>query len=94
MKTRNGAIVALLALATCSEQSPDPGSSSVESATRRLGKVPGTEVAVWQKIGSNTTPDARYLQAATFDSRSPTGSPFLRTKVLSSKKNMPTTSTP
>jgi MYXO-CTERM domain-containing protein len=68
MKTRNGAIVALLALATCSEQSPDPGSSSVESTARRLGKVPGTEVAVWQKLGSTTTPDARYLQAATFDS--------------------------
>ncbi len=68
MKTRNGAIVALLALATCSEQSPDLGSSSVESAARRLGKVPGTEVAVWQKVGSTTTPDPRYLQAATFDS--------------------------
>jgi len=68
MKTRNGAIVALLALATCSERSPDSGSSSVESVTRGLGKVPGTEVATWQKVGSNTTPDPRYLQAATFDS--------------------------
>jgi MYXO-CTERM domain-containing protein len=68
MKTRNGAIVALLALATCSEQSPDPSSSVVESAARRLGKIPSSEAAVWQKVGATTTPDARYLQAATFDS--------------------------
>jgi hypothetical protein len=34
------------------------------------------------------------FSAATFASRSPMGSPWRRTKVLSSKKNMPTTSTP
>ena len=67
MKTRNGAIVALLLLATCSEEAQDPSPATVESAREALGKVPGSEVAVWQKVGSSTTPDLRYLQAAAFD---------------------------
>lgn len=67
MKTRKGAIVALLVLATCSEQSRQTDPSAIESVTRGLGKVPATEVAVWQKLGATTTPDARYLQAVAFD---------------------------
>ena len=67
MKIRNGAIVALLFLATCSEELKDQNSTSVEPNQRALGKVPPSESAVWQKLGSSTTPDGRYLQAATFD---------------------------
>jgi hypothetical protein len=68
MKPRNGAIVALFFLATCNEEAvQNDAPSKVESAKVALGVVPSSEVAVWQKVGSNTTPDARYLQAAAFD---------------------------
>jgi hypothetical protein len=67
MKPRNGAVVALLFLATCSEDVQERGSTNIESAQRALGKVPPSEVAVWQKGGSSTTPDGRYLQAVAFD---------------------------
>jgi hypothetical protein len=68
MKTRNGALAALLLLATCSEQGQEQTPSSIESAKEALGKVPASEVAVWQKLGSTSTPDPRYLQAAAYDS--------------------------
>jgi hypothetical protein len=51
MTARRGAILALLLLATCSEeaQKPRPPSSyAVESTERFLGKVPPSELAVWQ----------------------------------------------
>ncbi len=67
MKPRNGAVIALVFLATCSEESRDPGSSNIESARAALGKSPPTEIATWQKAGSSSTPDGRYLQAAAFD---------------------------
>jgi hypothetical protein len=67
MKSRNGAIVALLFLATCNEEIQTDDSSNVESAKVALGVVPPSEVAVWQKVGSSSRPDARYLQAAAFD---------------------------
>jgi hypothetical protein len=74
MKTRNGAIVALLVLATCSEDGQAPSTSSstespadIESSRLALGKIPPSESAVWQKVGSSSTPDPRYLQAAAFD---------------------------
>jgi hypothetical protein len=67
MKPRNGAIVALLFLATCNEEIQKDDSSEVESAKAALGVVPPSEVAVWQKVGSSSTPDGRYLQAVAFD---------------------------
>ena len=67
MKPRNGAVIALLLLATCNEENQAPVSPTVESAREALGKVPASEVATWQKAGSSTIPDGRYLQAAAFD---------------------------
>jgi MYXO-CTERM domain-containing protein len=67
MKARNGAIVALLFLATCTGDFTASDLAGVESSTRDLGKLPASEVATWQKAGSGTTPDGRYLQAAAFD---------------------------
>jgi hypothetical protein len=67
MKPRNGAVVALIVLATCSEEKPEPGSINLESAQHALGVVPPTEVAVWRKLGGSNSPDGRYLQAAAFD---------------------------
>src|SRR5664279_1751828 len=67
MKPRNGAIVALLFLATCNEEVQKDDSSNIESAKVALGVVPPSEVAVWQKVGSSSTPDGRYLQAVAFD---------------------------
>jgi hypothetical protein len=81
MKTSNGAIVALLLLATCSDEVQDPDSFGVESAERALGQVPATESAVWQKVGSSTTPDGRYLQAVAFDSTRETAVMFGGTNI-------------
>jgi len=67
MKPRNGAVIALLLLATCNEETQSPVSADVESARLALGKLPASEVALWQKLGSSSTPDARYLQAGAFD---------------------------
>ena len=67
MKPRNGAIIALLTLATCNEEAQKENASNIESAKAALGVVPPSEVAVWQKVGSSTTPDGRYLQAVAFD---------------------------
>jgi len=67
MKPRNGAVIALLLLATCNEESQAPVSPTVESAREALGKLPASEVATWTKVGSSTIPDGRYLQAAAFD---------------------------
>ena len=67
MKSKNGAIVALLFLATCNEGAQTDSPSSTESARAALGVVPPSEVAVWQKVGSSNTPDGRYLQAIAFD---------------------------
>jgi hypothetical protein len=67
MKPRNGAIVALLVLATCNEEAQKEDFSNIESDRAALGKVPPSEVAVWQKVGSSTNPEGRYLQAAAFD---------------------------
>ena len=67
MKPRNGAIVALLFLATCNEEAQKNAPSNTESAQAALGVIPPTEVAVWHKAGSSTNPDGRYLQAVAFD---------------------------
>ena len=67
MKPRNGAIVALLFLATCNQEARKDDSSNVESAQAGLGVVPPSEVAVWHKVGSSSNPDGRYLQALAFD---------------------------
>jgi hypothetical protein len=67
MKPRNGAVMALLLLATCNEESQVPVSPTVESAREALGKLPASEVATWTKVGSSTIPDGRYLQATAFD---------------------------
>ncbi len=66
MKPRNGAVIALLLLATCNEENQG-AVSPTESARVALGKLPSSEVATWQKVGSSTIPDGRYLQAAAFD---------------------------
>ena len=67
MKPRHGAVIALLLLATCNEENQAPVSPTVESARVALGKLPASEVATWQKVGSSYIPDGRYLQAAAFD---------------------------
>jgi MYXO-CTERM domain-containing protein len=67
MKLQNTAIAALLLLATCSEGLEPGDNSTVESAKKGLGKLPASEVAVWQKVGSSTAADGCYLQAAAFD---------------------------
>ena len=67
MKLRNGAIVALLFLATCTEEAQEQISSNIQTSKVALGKVPASEVAVWQRVGSSNTPDGRYLQAVAFD---------------------------
>lgn len=66
MKARNGAIVALLVLATCNDNSPSP--SAVEKSHQALGRIPDSEVAAWRRVGASAIPDGRYLQAAAFDS--------------------------
>ncbi len=67
MKLQNTSIAALLLLATCAEGTEPESTPTVESAKRELGKVPASEVAVWQKVGSSNSPDGRYLQAAAYD---------------------------
>ena len=67
MKPRHGAVIALLLLATCNEENQAPVSPTIESAHLALGKLPASEVATWQKVGSSYIPDGRYLQAAAFD---------------------------
>ena len=67
MKATNGAIVGLLALATCNGETQKDDSPTIESSQAALGKVPASEVAVWQKAGSSSSPDGRYLQAAALD---------------------------
>ncbi len=67
MKPRTISIVVLLALAACNEESRKDDPSNIESAKAALGLVPPSESALWQKVGSSSTPDGRYLQAAAFD---------------------------
>jgi hypothetical protein len=67
MKASQGAVVGLLILATCNGEVQKGDLSTPESARAALGVSPPSEVAVWQKVGSTTTPDGRYLQAAAFD---------------------------
>ena len=74
MKRRNGVIVALLFLATCNQETIDPSvprqsstPSSLGPGRAALGKIPASEVAVWQRAGTDFVPDGRYLQAAAFD---------------------------
>ena len=67
MKRRNGAIAALLFLTTCNVAEQNRSSPSVESSSKALGQVPASEVATWTKVGGNTLPEGRYLQAVTFD---------------------------
>jgi hypothetical protein len=67
MKPRNGAVIALLLLATCSEERPSTVDPGGESARMALGKTPASEVATWQKVVSSSTPAGRYLQASAFD---------------------------
>lgn len=67
MKLQNSAAVAFLVLATCAEGTAPENGTSVESARAALGKVPASEVATWQRVGSSNSPDAGYLQAVAFD---------------------------
>ena len=67
MKPRNGAVIALAFLATCSEESRENNPSNIESARAALGVSPPSESATWQRVGSSTTPDGRYLQAVAYD---------------------------
>jgi hypothetical protein len=67
MKLRKGAAVALVLLATCTEETREPGSTDIEPSQKALGKVPASEVATWQKVGSSSMPDGRYLQAVAYD---------------------------
>ena len=57
MKTRNGAILALVFLATCSEEAPTP--SSLEATRAALGVSPSSEIATWRRASSSTTPEGR-----------------------------------
>jgi hypothetical protein len=65
--SRRGPVIALLFLATCSEDAAQQGGRSIEPAIKSIGKVPPSEAAAWQKAGASNTPDGRYLQAAAFD---------------------------
>lgn len=67
MKPHKSATAALLVLATCTQGSQSDNAPNIESSRVGLGKVPPSEVAVWQKVGSSTSPEARYLQAFAFD---------------------------
>jgi hypothetical protein len=67
MNPRNGAIAALVFLATCNQAEQDRSSANIESSPKALGQIPAGEVATWQKVGGNNLPDGRYLQAVTFD---------------------------
>ena len=67
MRRRHGAALALLFLATCSEDPNERSSLPLEPSQKALGTVPPTEVAVWRKVGTGSTPDGRYLQAVAFD---------------------------
>jgi MYXO-CTERM domain-containing protein len=63
----SAAAAAFLLLATCADGTPPESGTTIESAKVALGKVPASEVAVWQKVGSGNSPDAGYLQAVAFD---------------------------
>jgi N-acetylneuraminic acid mutarotase len=67
MRPRDGVVVALLFLATCSEEPQKETSPRLAPAKVALGKVPESEVAVWQKVASASIPHGRYLQAVAFD---------------------------
>ena len=45
MKPRNGAAIALVLLATCSEEAREPGSADIEPARAALGKSPPSKSA-------------------------------------------------
>ena len=67
MKLQPMAVVALLVLATCAEGTEPASSPPARPAKAALGTIPATEEAVWQKVGSSTSPAGRYLQATAFD---------------------------
>ncbi|MBN2575859.1 MAG: hypothetical protein JXP73_14930, partial [Deltaproteobacteria bacterium] len=67
MKPRIGAAIALVLLATCSQEAREPGSADIESARVALGKSPPSEVANWQRAGASSTPEGRFLQALALD---------------------------
>jgi MYXO-CTERM domain-containing protein len=67
MKPGKTCVAALLALATCIDQTESGTDPAVERSSAELGKIPPSEVAVWQKLGSGNSPFGRYLQAAAFD---------------------------
>ena len=67
MKPRLGAIIALVSLATCSEETNDSSPATIESARAAIGVSPPSEVATWQRMASASTPDGRYLQSLAYD---------------------------
>jgi hypothetical protein len=67
MKNTNCALIGLILLTTCAEQSERQQAPAVESGKAALGVVPTSEVAEWKKFMSAVVPPERYLQAATLD---------------------------
>jgi hypothetical protein len=67
MKLQNTAVAVLLVLTTCADGADTGSAPPVESSRASLGTIPPSEVAVWQKLGSNNSPFGRYLQAAALD---------------------------
>ncbi len=65
MRPTKAAIGALLLAATCAEQPPIP--RDAPAGRVRLGTIPPSEVATWQKVGTPNSPGKRLLQAAAFD---------------------------
>jgi len=62
-------VVILLALASCNDQTPTPSRARRAPARKALVPVPTTEIATWQRMGSVTTPEGRFLQAVAFDEK-------------------------
>ena len=68
MRARNFVIAALPFLVTCDDGAQTP-SPTIETQRSALGKVPSSEVAVWQKVGSSDIPEGRFLPAVAFDAK-------------------------
>jgi MYXO-CTERM domain-containing protein len=65
---RSGALplAGLMLLATCGADR-DRHASNLEPGSKKLGVIPPTEVAVWEKLAGFDLPDGRSLPAVTFD---------------------------
>ena len=67
MKSRNGALLALLLLASCNDQPEHVALVPAKPAKVALGTIPPSEVAVWRKIAVNKSPAGRYGHAMAYN---------------------------